>query len=93
MAATSTPAASPQSKESAALAAAESQANAVVRGLTGSPLPADSGDGVPEFDVARVEPSGDAVIAGEDGCGSAIPGQHLFERLPAMRIVHRFEGN
>jgi nucleoid-associated protein YgaU len=72
MAATSTPAASPQSKESAALAAAEAQANAVVRGLTGSPLPAESGDGVPEFDVARVEPSGDAVIAGRTTPGATV---------------------
>jgi nucleoid-associated protein YgaU len=72
LAATSTPAGSPQSKESAALAAAEAQANAVVRGLTGSPLPAENGDGVPEFDVARVEPSGDAVIAGRTTPGATV---------------------
>ena len=48
--AASTPASGPQSRESAALAAAEAQANAVVRGLTGSPLPAESADGVPEFE-------------------------------------------
>lgn len=70
--AASTPASGPQSKEAAALAAAEAQANAVVRGLTGSPLPAESTDGVPEFDVARVEPSGDAVIAGRTTPGATV---------------------
>ena len=70
--AASTPASGPQSRESAALAAAEAQANAVVRGLTGSPLPAESGDGVPEFDVARIEPSGDAVIAGRTTPGATV---------------------
>ena len=71
-ASTSTPASAPQSREAAALAAAEAQANALVRGLTGSPLPAESGDGVPEFDVARVDPSGDAVIAGRTTPGATV---------------------
>jgi nucleoid-associated protein YgaU len=35
-------------------------------------LPAESTDGVPEFDVARVEPSGDAVIAGRTTPGATV---------------------
>ena len=70
--AASTPAAGPQSQGPAALAAAEAQANAVVRGLTGSPVPPDSGDGVPAFDVARIEPTGEAVIAGRTTPGATV---------------------
>jgi hypothetical protein len=56
--------AAPNQKQ-AALAAAQSATDALVSSLGGaSPLPPQSNDGVPTFDVARVEPSGDAVIAG-----------------------------
>ena len=68
----STPASGPQSKGPAALAAAEAQANAVVRGLTGSPLPPDASDGAPEFDVARIDPTGEAVIAGRTTPGATV---------------------
>jgi len=68
----STPASGPQSKGPAALAAAEAQANAVVRGLTGSPLPPDTSDGAPEFDVARIDPTGEAVIAGRTTPGAKV---------------------
>lgn len=70
--AASTPASGPQSQGPAALAAAQAQANAVVGGLTGSPVPPDSGDGVPAFDVARIEPSGEAVIAGRTTPGATV---------------------
>ena len=70
--AASTPASGPQSQEPAALAAAQAQANAVVGGLTGSPAAPDSGDGVPEFDVARIEPTGEAVIAGRSMPGATV---------------------
>jgi nucleoid-associated protein YgaU len=70
--AASTPASGSPSTGPAALAAAEAQANAVVRGLTGSPLPADNSDGVPEFDVARIDPSGEAVIAGRTTPGATV---------------------
>ena len=70
--AASTPAAGPQSQGPAALAAAQAQANAVVGGLTGSPAPPDSGDGVPSFDVARIEPTGEAVIAGRTTPGATV---------------------
>ena len=67
-----TPASGPQSQGPTALAAAQAQANAVVGGLTGSPVPPDSGDGVPAFDVARIEPSGEAVIAGRTTPGATV---------------------
>ena len=70
--AASTPASGPQSQGPAALAAAQAQANAVVGGLTGSPVPPDSGDGVPAFDVARIEPTGEAVIAGRTTPGATV---------------------
>jgi hypothetical protein len=47
----------------AALGAAQAEANALTAELAGPP-PAASGDGAPSFDIARVEPTGDAVIAG-----------------------------
>ena len=46
-----------------ALAAAQAQASAVAGALAGSTTTPDSG-GVPAFDVARIEPTGEAVIAG-----------------------------
>ena len=56
----------------AALAAAQAEANAVVAALGGSPPPPDSGDGVPAFDVARIEPTGEAVIAGRAAPGATV---------------------
>src|SRR6476660_6811103 len=45
-----------------AVAAAQAKSNAVAAALAGPPIPPDSGDGVPAFDVARIEPTGEAVI-------------------------------
>lgn len=59
-------------EQSAALAKAKSETNAVVDGLIGSPPPAGSNDGVPTFDVARIEPSGEAVIAGRAAPGATV---------------------
>src|SRR4029077_9426755 len=70
--AASAPASGPQSQGPAALAAAQAQANAVVSGLAGSPVPPDSGDGVPAFDIARIEPTGEAVIAGRATPGATV---------------------
>jgi nucleoid-associated protein YgaU len=58
-----------QVHEPTGLAAAQSEANAVAAALAGSPAKPDSGDGVPTFDIARIEPTGEAVIAGR-----AVPG-------------------
>jgi len=57
----------------AALAAVQSATDALVSSLGGaSPLPSQSNDGVPTFDVARIEPSGDAVIAGRAAPGATV---------------------
>lgn len=57
----------------AALATVQSETDALVSSLGGaSPLPQQSNDGVPTFDVARVEPSGDAVIAGRAAPGATV---------------------
>lgn len=70
--AASVPASGPQSQEPAALAAAQAQASAVVSGLAGSPAPPDSGDAAPAFDIARIEPTGEAVIAGRSRPGATV---------------------
>src|SRR5262245_7279137 len=59
-----TPAPDAQEPNAASLARAKSETNAVMDSLIGSPSPPESGDGVPTFDVARIEPTGEAVIAG-----------------------------
>jgi len=71
MAATTAPATSKPAPDTrvAALANAKSEANAVVDALIGSPAAPESRDGVPTFDVASIEPTGEAVIAGR-----AVPG-------------------
>ena len=71
MAATTAPATSKPILDTrvAALANAKSEANAVVDALIGSPAAPESRDGVPTFDVASIEPTGEAVIAGR-----AVPG-------------------
>jgi nucleoid-associated protein YgaU len=59
-------------EQSAALAKAKSETNAVVNALIGTPPPAENNDGVPTFDVARIEPSGEAVIAGRAAPGATV---------------------
>jgi nucleoid-associated protein YgaU len=68
----SKPASGARDQGPAALAAAQAKANAVAAALAASPPPADSGDGVPTFDIARIEPSGDAVIAGRATPGATV---------------------
>ena len=55
-----------------ALAAARAKADAVTGTLAGSPVPPDSDDGVPTFDIARIEPTGEAVIAGRAAPGATV---------------------
>jgi nucleoid-associated protein YgaU len=59
-------------QDPAALATARAEANAVAAALARSPLPQDSGDGLPAFDVARIEPMGEAVIAGRAAPGATV---------------------
>jgi nucleoid-associated protein YgaU len=61
-----------QDQEPAALAAAQSEANSVAAALAGSSATPDSGDGVPAFDIARIEPTGEAVIAGRAAPGVTV---------------------
>jgi nucleoid-associated protein YgaU len=70
--AVSKPAPGVQDQGSAALAAAQAKTDAVAAALAGSPLPPESADGVPAFDVARIEPSGEAVIAGRATPGATV---------------------
>jgi len=68
-AAVSKPAPGAQDRGAAALAAAQAKADAVA---LAAPLPPESGDGVPAFDIARIEPSGEAVIAGRAAPGATV---------------------
>jgi nucleoid-associated protein YgaU len=54
------------------LAAAQAKADAMAGALAGSPVPPDSDDGVPTFDIARIEPTGEAVIAGRATPGATV---------------------
>jgi nucleoid-associated protein YgaU len=74
MAATTAPATSKPAPDTrvAALANAKSEANAVVDALIGSPASPENSDGVPTFDVASIEPTGEAVIAGRAAPGATV---------------------
>ena len=70
--AVSKPASSALDQGPDALAAARAKADAVAAALAGSPVPPDSDDGVPAFDIARIEPTGEAVIAGRATPGATV---------------------
>jgi nucleoid-associated protein YgaU len=59
-------------KGSAALAKVQTEANAVAAELAVSPLAPVTDASVPVFDVARIEPTGDAVIAGRAAPGAVV---------------------
>jgi nucleoid-associated protein YgaU len=76
-AATATPAVAPtasgtRDKGSAALATAQTEANTVAAGLGVSPRSPNTDESVPVFDIARIEPTGDAVIAGRAAPGAIV---------------------
>jgi nucleoid-associated protein YgaU len=56
----------------AALATAKTEANAVAAALAAAPASPDGDQSVPVFDVARIERSGDAVIAGRAAPGATV---------------------
>src|SRR5258708_12912820 len=62
--AVSKPASGARDQGPAALAAAQAKADALAAALAGSPVPPDSGAGVPAFDIARIEPTGEPAITG-----------------------------
>jgi nucleoid-associated protein YgaU len=68
----SKPASNVREQSAASLAKAESEANAVVDALIGSPPSPESGNGVPTFDVASIEPTGEAVVAGRATPGATV---------------------
>jgi nucleoid-associated protein YgaU len=68
----SKPASDAREQSPAPLAKAKAEANAVVDALIGSPSSPDSGNGVPTFDVASIEPTGEAVIAGRAAPGATV---------------------
>ncbi len=66
------PASDARDQDPAAVATAQAKANAVAAALAGPPIPPDSGDGLPAFDIARIEPTGEAVIAGRATPGATV---------------------
>src|SRR5712672_3186537 len=70
--AVSKPALGPRDQDPATLAAAKAKVDAVAEALAGSPPTPDSGDGEPAFDIARIEPTGEAVIAGRAMPGATV---------------------
>ena len=65
------PASDAQEPSAASLAKAKSETNAVMDALIGSPSP-ENGGGVPTFDVATIQPTGEAVIAGRAAPGATV---------------------
>jgi hypothetical protein len=61
-----------ENQEPVALAAAQSEANSVTAALVGSPATPPNGDAGPAFDIARIEPTGEAVIAGRAAPGATV---------------------
>src|ERR1700730_8479964 len=70
--AVSKPASGAQDQGPDAPAAPQAKADAVAAALAGSPVAPDSDDGVPTFDIARIEPTGEAVIAGRATPGATV---------------------
>src|SRR5215468_3069066 len=66
------PAPDAQEQNAGSLARAKSETNAVVDALVGSPSSPESRDDVPTFDVASIEPTGEAVIAGRAAPGATV---------------------
>src|SRR6266853_24416 len=70
--AVSPPASGARDEGSAALAAAQAETNAVAAAPAISPRSPDTDESVPVFDIARIERTGDAVIAGKAAPGAIV---------------------
>ena len=70
--AVSAPASGARDEGSAALATAQAEANAVAAAPAVSPRSPDTDESVPVFDIARIERTGDAVIAGRAAPGAIV---------------------
>ncbi len=66
------PAQGARNEGSAALATAQAEANAVTGALAEPPRPPDADKSAPAFDIARIERTGDAVIAGRAAPGATV---------------------
>ncbi len=67
------PATGKRDQAPSALSALQSEATNLATALTGlPPAPAGSSDGTPEFDIVRIEPTGEAVIAGRATPGATV---------------------
>src|SRR6476661_5728759 len=70
--AVSKPALGPRDQDPATLAAAKAKVDAMAKALAGSPLTPGSGAGELAFDIARIEPTGEAFIAGRAMPGATV---------------------
>jgi len=70
--AVSPPASGARDEDPAALATAQAEANAVGAALAVSPSSPETDESVPVFDIARIERTGDAVIAGRAAPGAIL---------------------
>lgn len=77
------PASAARNPAAATLKSAQTQAKTVTAALT--PAPAKPAGDVPSFDVARIEPSGDAVVAGRAAPGATV--ELLRDGKPYARAV------
>ena len=66
------PTADEGAKGPAPLATAKTEADAVIAALSGATAAPDSSDGVPSFDIARIEPNGETVVAGRAAPGATV---------------------
>lgn len=70
--AVSKPASGARDQEQTEVTAVQAEAKALAATLGGSPPPPGREDGVPAFDIARIEPTGEAVIAGRAAPGATV---------------------
>jgi nucleoid-associated protein YgaU len=79
------PASSDRDERTGALAAVQAEANSLAKELAISPTPQVTDESVPVFDIARIEPTGEAVIAGRAAPGAIVEllrsGEHLDETV------------
>jgi nucleoid-associated protein YgaU len=59
-------------QDSTTIGKAHAEARALVSALADLPVESENSDGVPTFDIARIEPTGEAVIAGRATPGSTV---------------------
>ena len=62
----------PPDQGSTPLEKAQAETNALASALTELPPAAENSDGVPTFDIARIDPTGEAVIAGRAAPGATV---------------------